>query len=286
MNTTISNQYLTAQFNQKGAELVSLKSNKREFIWDGDPAFWGKHSPVLFPIVGTLKNNQFLHNHRFYHLTRHGFARDLDFEIVEKKDDEIVFKFIYTHETLQFYPFRFVFFIIYKLQNNQLITTFRVNNLDVVDLPFSVGAHPAFALPSQFNHYDLIFEVNEILESYQLHNDLISNQTKPIFLDENAQLSLNYEMFKDDALIFKRLKSKKITILENKIPLLSVAFNDFPHLGLWTKMNAPFICIEPWLGYSDTENSNGDLFEKEGICILKPKEVKELNYSIEILQNF
>lgn len=283
MTITISNSNLTAQINHFGAELFSLKNSKnREFIWEGNPAFWGKHSPILFPIVGTLKNNSFRYKKSEYHLSRHGFARDIEFELIKKSDESATFSLISSIETKKMYPFDFELQICYSLVEKKLNIDYKVINKNEATIPFSIGAHPAFALPKLFEDYTLKFEHNEILTSYELENDLLSDNFSTIKMIDN-QVPLNYSLFKKDALIFKKLESKSITILENQNPLLRVRFDDFPNLGIWTKVNAPFLCIEPWLGYSDTVHSTGNILEKEGIQLLEAKKSKEFNFSIEIL---
>lgn len=283
MTITISNSNLTAQINHFGAELFSLKNSKnREFIWEGNPAFWGKHSPILFPIVGTLKNNSFRYKKSEYHLSRHGFARDIEFELIKKSDESATFSLISSIETKKMYPFDFELQICYSLVEKKLNIDYKVINKNEATIPFSIGAHPAFALPKLFEDYTLKFEHNEILTSYELENDLLSDNFSTIKMIDN-QVPLNYSLFEKDALIFKKLESKSITILENQNPLLRVRFDDFPNLGIWTKVNAPFLCIEPWLGYSDTVHSTGNILEKEGIQLLEAKKSKEFNFSIEIL---
>ena len=283
MTITISNSNLTAQINHFGAELFSLKNSKnREFIWEGNPAFWGKHSPILFPIVGTLKNNSFRYKKSEYHLSRHGFARDIEFELIKKSDESATFSLISSIKTKKMYPFDFELQICYSLVEKKLNIDYKVINKNEATIPFSIGAHPAFALPKLFEDYTLKFEHNEILTSYELENDLLSDNFSTIKMIDN-QVPLNYSLFEKDALIFKKLESKSITILENQNPLLRVRFDDFPNLGIWTKVNAPFLCIEPWLGYSDTVHSTGNILEKEGIQLLEAKKSKEFNFSIEIL---
>ena len=149
-------------------------------------------------------------------------------------------------------------------------------------MPFSIGAHPAFALSGGFESYSIAFEQEETLEYYLLENDLVSNTTKK--LEANPKrIPLNYKLFDNDALIFKYIKSSYLTLLENSKPIIKVYFEDFPNLGIWTKKNAPFLCIEPWFGYSDTEESSGTIFEKEGIQILEVNETFNSKFSIEIL---
>ena len=283
MTTTIKNENLSAEIKHFGAELISLKTNQnREYIWEGNPEFWGKHSPILFPIVGTLKNNSFQHNGLEYHLSRHGFARDMEFELIVATDTSATFSIQSSEETLKVYPFEFELQIIYTIDENNLTIAYKVINKGKYTMPFAIGAHPAFALPNHFGNYAIAFDKEEPLEYYLLENDLISNKTKKLEV-HNKQIPLNYELFKNDALIFKTLKSNSLTILENENPILSVHFEGFPSLGIWTKINAPFLCIEPWFGYSDTNENSGNLFEKEGIQILESNTTFQSKFSIEIL---
>ena len=283
MTTTISNSILKASIKHAGAELFSLKDNQeKEYIWEGNPDFWGKHSPVLFPIVGTLKNNTYTINEKEYHLPRHGFARDMDFELIEKTENKAVFSLQSSEETLQKYPFEFELQLIYTLNENALELEYKVINKGKEKMPFSIGAHPAIALPNHFEDYALQFEKEESLKYYLLENDLISSKTK-ILDTKNNLVPLNYELFKNDALIFKTLESKSLTILNNSKPYIKVDYKNFPSLGIWTKEDAPFICIEPWLGYSDTDENTGDLYQKEGILILEANKDFSAKFSITTL---
>lgn len=283
MTTTISNSILKASIKHAGAELFSLKDNQEnEYIWEGNPDFWGKHSPVLFPIVGTLKNNTYTIDEKEYQLPRHGFARDMDFELIEKTENKAVFSLQSSEETLQKYPFEFELQLIYTLNENALELEYKVINKGKEKMPFSIGAHPAIALPDHFENYALQFEKEENLKYYLLENDLISSKTK-ILETKNNVVPLNYELFRNDALIFKTLESKSLTILNNSKPYVKVDYYDFPSLGIWTKENAPFICIEPWLGYSDTDENTGDLYQKEGILTLEANKDFSAKFSITTL---
>ena len=280
---TLSNSQISVAIKTLGAELCSIKNKlNREFMWEGNPNFWGKHSPVLFPIVGTLKNNTFYHNDTKYTLTRHGFARDMEFELIEKTEDSATFSIQSNSATLLNYPFEFELQIQYTLINTTVEIDYKVVNKDNSEIPFSIGAHPAFALPSSFEDYNLDFEKVEPLEYTLLENDLVSQQTEKIHTDTN-RVPLTYELFKRDALIFKKLQSNSLTIIEEEKPILKVHFQDFPSLGIWTKVGAPFICLEPWFGYSDTTESNGNLFEKEGVIVLQSNVTFQAKFSIEIL---
>lgn len=282
MDTTISNSILKASIKHAGAELFSLKDNNdKEYIWEGNPDFWGKHSPVLFPIVGTLKNNTYTIDKKEYQLSRHGFARDMEFKLIEKTQNSAVFSLESNEETLKKYPFQFELQLIYTLENTSLKIEYIVINKGDTKMPFSIGAHPAIALPENFESYSFKFEKEENLKFNLLENDLISNKTEILKTTDNI-VPLTYKLFENDALVFKTLESKSLTILENKKPYVQVDFEDFPSLGIWTKDQAPFVCIEPWFGYSDTADNTGDLFQKEGIIVLEIDQNFHSQFSIKI----
>lgn len=282
MHKISSKTGLIANFLEKGAELISLKDiSGREFIWEGNPEFWGKHAPVLFPIVGTLKNNSYNYKNADYSLSRHGFARDQQFSVVQHSENEIVFSLSDSEETFKMYPFSFELQVIYTLEHNSLKIQYKVINKSETELPFSLGAHPAFALPGNFEDYSLKFDSTENLQYHLLENDLISEKTAALKLHKN-ELLLSYELFENDALVFKSVPTKKVTILENGKPKIKVDFSDFPDLGIWTKPGARFICIEPWFGFSDNASANGNLLDKTGIQILDSGKTFKTQFSIEL----
>ena len=282
MITTIFNDFITISVQSKGAELISLKTDKQEFMWNGNPEFWGKHSPVLFPIVGSLKNNSYKIGSTEYILTRHGFARDQEFVLIELNPESIIFSLKANKETLENYPFDFELQIKYTIHENTLTIQYLVLNNSGNEMPFSVGAHPAFSLPNGFENYSLEFSDDENPEYHLLENGLISDKTNLLELN-NRILQLDYKTFQNDALVFKNLKSKSITILEKSIPYIKMRFDDFPNLGIWTVQNASFICIEPWFGYSDTTQSNGNIYDKEEIIVLEKNHIFQTQFSIEIM---
>jgi galactose mutarotase-like enzyme len=284
LTTTIFNSELSATINHNGAELISLKKidSSKEYIWEGNPIFWGKHSPILFPIVGTLKNDSYTYKNNPYSLSRHGFARDMIFNLIDSTENMVILSLSSNEVTKERFPFEFELRIIYTLHFSILYVNYQVINKGFEIMPFSIGGHPAFALPKKFEDYSLQFETDENLTCYQLENDLLSEKTKQIDLVKK-RLPITYSLFENDALIFKKLKSKQIQIVENGISILNFAFKDFPNFGIWTKINAPFICLEPWVGYSDVLNTTGNILEKEGIQLLESNSSKVFNYSIEIL---
>ncbi|WP_130734547.1 aldose 1-epimerase family protein [Flavobacterium sp. J27] len=281
MIVTIKNKTISASIATKGAELLTLSKDEKNYIWEVDTLYWNKTSPVLFPIVGRLKNDSYTYNNKVYTLSRHGFARDNTFSIVHQKEDEVVFSFTHNEETLKRYPFQFELQIGYLVTDIGLKVNYKVYNSNPFDLPFSIGAHPAFALPYPIEEYDLQFNIEENLESHVLENDVFSGKTKTI-PSEKGNISLHYELFKEDALVFKNIKSSEVTLLHQKKTVLKMNYKEFPYLGIWTKENAPFLCIEPWYGHADTINTNGNLITKAGIQLIKPNSKFECSFVIEL----
>lgn len=283
MKIQIKNHFLEVNFDTLGAELISLKSKDKEFIWEGNAEFWNRQSPVLFPIVGSLKDDTYFFEGIEYLLPRHGFARDKDFTILAHSSDHIIFSLKSDADTLKVYPFHFELQIEYRLIENKLEMHYSVQNNSDFKMYFSIGGHPGFALSENFENYSLDFECQDELKFSLLENNLVSDETKILQTEQN-KLTLKYHLFEKDALVFKNHKIESITIQEFGKNFLKISFIGFPDLGIWTKMNAPFICIEPWFGYADRVNTNHELKEKEGIINLKPNELFQSVYKIEIFE--
>lgn len=280
MVITIKNKEIEANISTKGAELLSLNKGAKNYIWNIDLNYWNKTSPVLFPIVGTLKNNAYQHLGHTYQLPRHGFARDLEFEVVLKTEDKVTFSLKNNSATLKNYPFLFELRICYILEDYKLWIEYEIINLSSEAMYFSIGAHPAFALEKPLKDYSLIFDSNKALHTYKLEQDLLSGETQSIEIKENT-LPLQYALFEKDALIFKESVTQSLTLVCRQSPVLKVNFAGFPFLGIWTKKDAPFLCIEPWLGIADYKEATGILSEKEGIQSLDGHQKKLLSWNIE-----
>ena len=286
---SIHNNELSVAISTKGAELQSIihKSFGLEYMWGGDAVFWGKKSPVLFPIVGGLKDNSYHYNGKTYQLPRHGFARDMEFEVTEQREDFIVFTLKSNEATFAKYPYEFKFSLHYTLQENKLSVSYIVENTGKENLLFSVGGHPAFKVPlvdgTVFEDYYLKFDTVENIGRWPLSADgLIENFATPV-LENTDQLPLTQSLFLKDALVFKQLQSQNICILNHKNQHgLKLSFPGFPYMGIWNSGNAPFVCIEPWCGIADNVNATGNLQEKEGINTLPPHEIFERTWSIEL----
>lgn len=268
----IEDQQLKISIHPKGAELQSIyhKGNQTEYMWSGDPAFWGKHSPLLFPIVGTLKGNTYYYAGKPYELSRHGFARDREFTVQTQTADAITFLLKSDAASLNVFPFAFELRIGYQISGGTLTTTYRVNNPASGPLYFSIGGHPAFKVPlapdTTYTDYYLEFDQTENAPRWPISKDgLIERESQP-FLNNTNKLPLTRELFAKDALVFKGLKSTSVTLKSARTPRgLTLAFPGFPFLGVWAAPGADFVCIEPWCGIADSVDSNQQWTDKEGI---------------------
>ena len=281
MEITIQNQAIKAVIKTKGAELSSLQKEDKNYIWEINSEFWNKTSPILFPIVGALKNGEYFYEGNAYKLSRHGFARDFEFEVIENSENTVVFSLKSNEETLKVYPFHFELQLSYILEGNKLVVKYEIINHSSEKMYYSIGAHPAFNIDGNFEDFSLIFDDEKDLETYKLEQDLFSGKTEILKLNGNV-LPLQYELFEEDALVFKNFATKSLTLAKNNESVMKVSFPDFPYLGIWTKKDAPFICIEPWLGIADNANASGKIEEKEGIQILENNSKKQIAWSVEL----
>ena len=281
MIITIKDNNYSASINSNGAELFKFKKDKTNYIWTIDEQFWNKTSPILFPIVGRLKNDSYTLNGIEYKLPRHGFARGCEFEVVHKKENEVLFSLRESEETLKMFPFEFELQIRYTLVESKLTISYEVINHSENSMPFNIGAHPAFAMTGNFEDYSLQFNKDENFETHHLENELFNGKTT--FVESRiGNILLSYSLFEKDALVFKHIKSYEVSILKENNPYLKINFEGFPFLGIWTKQNAPFLCIEPWYGHADEKISNGNIYTKKDVQILNPKDIFKANFSIEI----
>ena len=289
MLSKIENQELEVEVETQGAQLqkLILKKDNKNYLWHGDSKFWGRRAPVLFPIVGRLKNDKYQYNGQEYKMTQHGFARDKEFKLVEQSQNHLVYALEESKDTLEKYPFKFRLQIKYTIDGNFLTITYKVQNTDQKDIYFSIGAHPAFYWPLEENDkkedYYLEFEKEENVDKYLLESGLLNHEKEKV-LSNSKILELHPDIFKDDALVFKNLKSEKLTLKSRKSEReVEMEFKNFPYLGIWSQSAAaPFICLEPWQGIADSVDSSGKIEEKEGIKQLKVGEEFKCNYTITI----
>lgn len=287
---TIENQQIKAVINAKGAELIQLfhKEHELNYLWKGDPAVWGKHSPVLFPIVGNLKNNTYFYNDQSYQLPRHGFARDKQFAVEEQTADTITFLLRNDAENFTIYPFVFEFRIRYSLFENSLAVAYEVVNAGKEVMYFSVGAHPAFALPlvpgTAYTDYYLEFNQPETAPRWPISPEGLIEQTPLPLLENTKRLNLSKNLFQKDALVLKGMASSIVTLGSDKTPHgFRFDYPGFPFLGIWAAKNADFVCIEPWCGIADSVNTNQQLPDKEGINKLVAGELFTRTWTVTLM---
>ncbi|MDT0558757.1 aldose 1-epimerase family protein [Ichthyenterobacterium sp. W332] len=288
---SLKNDQLKINIKHKGAELCNIIGVKScvEFLWQANPNIWGSHAPNLFPIIGAMKDDTYFFDDKKYNMPKHGFVRhNNDFKVVSQSETKITFKIDSNISLKAIYPFEFEFLITYELINNVLRVHHIVNNTDTKSIFFSLGGHPAFNCPlyenENYTDYFLKFENHENSKSYLLNmkNGLITEKTKRVIKDGNI-IQLRPNLFDNDALIFKDLSSRKVTLThKTNGDILSVMFKDFPYLGIWAKPKAPYVCIEPWIGIADLENTNQHIIEKEGIISLADSSSFSATYSVEI----
>jgi galactose mutarotase-like enzyme len=272
MNVSLENDLIKIVVKEKGAELNSLvsKITGLQYMWSGDPVYWGKTSPILFPIVGTLKDNTYLHEGKKYTLTRHGFARDLVFQIAEQKNDHITFSLSSTQTTRINYPFDFELRVKYQLLNDFLKVSYEVLNKGDKPMFFSIGAHPAFKIPlvegSMYDDHFLQFNEKENAPRWPISAEGLIKETSISFLKNSDIINLTRNLFDEDALVFKNLQSNMVSLKSTKHPHgLDFYFEGFSYLGIWAAKNADFVCIEPWCGIADSVAHDQKFASKEGI---------------------
>ena len=287
---TLENDFLRVAFVKHGAEIQQIYSKKEgiDLLWSGDAEYWGKYSPILFPFVGTLKDNEYIYREVSYQMGRHGFARDKTFEVIAHDHEAIEFRLSYDEETLRVYPFHFELCIRYELVDSCLSCTYKISNVGVDDpMFFSIGAHPAFKLPTRqeytYHDYFIEFDLDTTLQRYPLSEKGLLHSTPVIMELVQHKLPLSNELFYRDALVFKQFSSRAIILGNQKDNLvLHMDISEFPYLGIWSARNAPFVCLEPWLGIADSMDHDKNLEKKEGIIKLEPKKEMIKSWRIHI----
>ena len=286
---TLGNNIITVSVKDHGAELCSIRKGEVEYLWQADPAFWARHSPVLFPIVGAVWEGKYRVDGKEYPMGQHGFARDMDFTLVSQTETEVRYRLESSEETLAKYPWPFVLEIAYRVHDNKVDVIWEVTNPGEVDMPFQIGAHPAFYYPD----YDLetkdrgyfSFDRSEGIE-YILISEKGCAETGVKYPMElkDGMLPINTSSFDRDAFIIEDSQVKKVTLhRQDGTPWLSMSF-DAPLVGLWSPpgKNAPFICIEPWYGRCDRAHFQGEYKDKDWVNTLAPGEKFSSVYTIEV----
>lgn len=288
---TLKNDVLTVEVSEHGAELHSIRKGATEYLWQADPKFWARHSPVLFPIVGSVWDKLYRVDGKVYELGQHGFARDMDFVKVEGNDTEVFYRLESNEETLKKYPWPFRLEIGYKLKGNAIEVIWRVYNPGTEEMYFQIGAHPAFYYPDYDPETEergyFSFDRSEGLECIRImEKGCVDAVTKyPLEIPQDGLLPLRKDTFDViDTIMLQDSQIGRVTLHRNDgTPWLSLKFTA-PVVGLWSPptKNAPFICIEPWYGRCDRAGYTGDYRQKDWVNRLEPGKEFEGIYTIEI----
>lgn len=280
---TLDNGIIRAEISSHGAELKSVLKNDREYMWCADPAYWGRTSPVLFPIVGGLKDKRYIFDGKEYPMGQHGFARDCDFELTYSDESSVIYTLSSTADTKNKYPFDFRLEIGYKLDGSSIIISWRVINTGSNKMFFSIGAHPAFNLKDGANYFG--FDTDLSIQYKLLGGGGLLDKYTEYTLENNGGAEIVKGMFDKDALVVENNQAHEVSLMDSNMqPYVKVSF-DAPLFGLWSPAgkNAPFVCIEPWYGRCDGDDFNGSLEERDYCMMLEPEKEFYAEYSIEFI---
>jgi len=289
---SLQSDLLYVEIEDLGAELQSIYSKKTntEYLWQGDPDIWDRRAPVLFPIVGRLKDGSYTYNGKSYQMPPHGFVSDAPFATEGAKDGSVILNFEDTEETRGMYPFSFALRVIFTLQWNVLETIYEVTNKTVGPIYFSLGSHEGYRCPrlegELFEDYFLEFDHDAKYSSHTVSpNGLLMKEPVYPVIEHGRKLPLSYGAFSKDSLVLADIPSGKVALGSRKSNArLEIEYDDAPNLVIWTKPKAPYICIEPWHGLPDFEECDGDLSKKKGIISLEKGEVFAWRHNISIYE--
>lgn len=293
MLLSLKNQGYTVTLETVGAELKSYKSEAgKEFVWNSDPKFWPRSSPLLFPSIGNLRNGKTIINGQEYEIPRHGFVRDIDMDYEMEGENKVTFSCQSNGETLKCYPFRFRFQQTYELDGASLHTSYIITNEDEKDMYYHIGAHPGFMCPleegEKFSDYILKFPFAETCDSpiYDLDNLQFNPDNTKRYLDNSDTLPLDYSLFDIDAIVFPHMKSKSVQLIHSVTGKgIQMDYPDFATIAFWTPagVQAPFLCLEPWNGAAIFADEDNEFIHKRDIQTLKAGESRTYRLSIHLL---
>lgn len=271
----ISNDQISIKIDPHGAELKSIMKDNIEYLWQGDSTYWKRTSPLLFPVVGRLLDDEFKYNGKYYKMAQHGLARDMAFELVSSCRFGATYALQYNKSTLEQYPFKFRLTVNYVILDSTVTINWMVENIDMKPIYFSIGAHPAFNFKN-----GSIFEINKKTTQYDLNSTPYIHSSKKVEINE---ILVDDSTFMNDAIILSDIDS---ILLKDDMKAIEVKCFEFPYMGLWSKVqngkNAPFICIEPWYGLADFVNHNKAIIDKKGIKKLNVGGIFKATYKIAL----
>jgi len=284
---TLRSDLISATILAHGAELCSLKTaDGLELLWQAGPE-WPRHSPLLFPIIGEVKNEQIRVRGKVYRMQRHGFARDRDFTFTDRSPQSCRLVQADTAGTRAHFPFAYRLMLNYELRDADLVITMAIANPNDEVLPCSIGGHPALhwpllpGLPKE--SYRLTFSADEPAPIRRLRKDgLFLPDSKPTPI-RGRVLDLSKRLFDDDAVILDQPASTSVRYATDKGPAIEVSWEGFRQLGIWSKPgDAPFLCIEPWHGFASPIDFDGEFTDKPGLMHIPPGEARAVRYTIGV----
>ena len=279
----LDNGIISVEISEYGAELKSALKGGFEYMWCADKKYWARTSPVLFPIVGSLKNKEYKLNGNTYALAQHGFARDNEFALLNFTDVSAEYEFCENEETLKKYPFAFSLKIKYTIDENKIKIRWEVTNKNDNDMSFQIGAHPAFNLKDDENYFK--FDTDADITYNLIDENGLYDEKRKGTLKNNGYVKITNSMFDNDALIIENNQAREVSICgSDKNPYIKVKFNA-ELFGLWSpaKKNAPFVCIEPWYGRCDRNDFDGEFHMRDYMNTIKPYESFVAEYEIELV---
>lgn len=293
MEYTLKNKDLTVVFESFGATLHSIKDKDGvEYLWQGDKEFWSGQAPVLFPICGSIRNDEaIIGEGKKTKMPRHGIVRKKEFQCVEQRQDSILFEIESNDEMEQQYPYQFKLGIRYTLEGKKIITRYIIENKTQETMPFQIGGHPGFCCPlykeETYDDYELVFEKKEncTVPTPVTETGLVDMEHRSKFLKDTDTLQLKHELFAKDAVILDQLRSRAVTLKSKKHNKgIKLEFKQFPYLILWsTAKEANFVALEPWIGLSTCSDESDKFEEKRNIQYAEAGEIKEYKFHINIL---
>lgn len=284
MNYKIENGYLRVSVDSFASSLKSIRSNATgyEYLWQGNPEIWNGQSPILFPVIGGLLNNECVIGGKTYSIIRHGLARHYDFVLEESDESSLTFLQTENEQTLKSYPFKYELRVNFKIEENSLTVTHSVKNTNDTEMYFSLGAHPAFNCETGD---EIVFECNENAVCERMSPDSLLSGEKELILDGENTITINEHLFDKDVMIFSDLNSKYVTLKRKKASKsIKFTFGDAPFFSIWAKPNAPFVCLEPWYGINDSHERVNSFKEKRGNVTLPAGESFSFSWKAEFLE--
>lgn len=281
----LKNEQISIVVAELGAELQSIKDAEgREYLWQGDPNFWPRRSPILFPLVCSVENNTYRVEGKEYHLPRHGFARDMEFTLISQTDDKVTMALHESEETLKNYPFCFNLAITYRIEGNKLHVIWHVENTDTKELHFQIGGHPAFNMPGGKTEGLIKLDNEELIDVLKSYADGSHDMVDIPLEADMGILELNNEFWRNDSVKIHKCQTHRALLLDaNGEPAVTVDYKT-PVCAFWSPYDkhAPFVCIEPWYGIGDPRGYNGEFKDKPLMNHLLPGASFMSKYTITI----